>query len=204
VVLVAVVMALAAVVAAVRGGRPARLAHLPLRRTRLLASATGSYLLGVVAGSLWAPAHAALLVATAGFVGLFVWLNRAVPGLVLIGLGMAANALVVVANGAMPVSLDAAERVGLRATDLRLDTNPRHEAVGSGTRVALLGDVVPFALPGRSQVVSPGDVAVAAGAGLALYAGMTGTAALRPARRRQVAVRASTRASDSTTLGSYS
>jgi hypothetical protein len=197
-------MLLAAAMALACGGRPARLARLHLHRARLLASATGAYLLGVAAGSLWAPAHAALLVATAGFVGLFVWLNRAVPGLALVGLGMAANALVVVANAAMPVSLEAAERAGLRAADLDLDADPRHEAVGPGTRLGLLGDVVPFALPGRAQVVSPGDVAVAAGAGLALYAGLTGTASARPRRGRQPAVRASTRARDSTTLGSYS
>ena len=37
-----------------------------------------------------------------------------------------------------------------------------------------LGDTIPVALPNLGQAVSPGDVLVAAGAGLTVYAGMRG------------------------------
>ena len=53
--------------------------------------------------------------------------------------------------------------------------DPRHELVDASTLLPWLGDVVPVALPGLGQAVSPGDVLIAAGAGLLLYAGMGGT-----------------------------
>lgn len=197
--LVLVVLALAALVAVAQGGRPERLAGLRLRRARLVGSATGAYLLGALLARWWPPAHVVLLTAAAGFAGLFVWLNRRVPGLLLIGLGLVANALVVVLNGAMPVSVRAAEQAGMAPAELDLPGDRRHEPLGETTLLPWLADTVPFALPVAPQVVSAGDVLVAAGAGLALYTGMT-----RHRTPAQPRVRASTRARDSTTSGSYS
>jgi hypothetical protein len=72
-------------------------------------------------------------------------------------------------NGAMPVSLNALIRAGVGNATI---TDPRHELSDAATRLPWLGDVVPVALPGLGQAVSPGDVLIAAGAGLLLYAGM--------------------------------
>ncbi len=73
----------------------------------------------------------------------------------------------------MPVSAAALARAGSRGVFV---DDPRHELVDSRHHVLpWLGDVVPVALPGVGQAVSPGDVLIAAGAGLLLYAGMGGT-----------------------------
>ena len=52
---------------------------------------------------------------------------------------------------------------------------PSHELSDAATRLPWLGDVVPVALPGLGQAVSAGDVLIAAGAGLLLYAGLGGS-----------------------------
>jgi hypothetical protein len=70
----------------------------------------------------------------------------------------------------MPVSPEAAARAGLDVLDT---LDGRHELAASGTRLAPLGDVVPVPLPLRPEVVSPGDVLVAAGLGQLLVLGMT-------------------------------
>ena len=73
------------------------------------------------------------------------------------------------------------------------------EPTGPDSGSAALGDVVPVALPLRPQVVSPGDVLVAAGVGLLLVtAGRAGAQTPRRAERSTVLD------SESTTVGSYS
>jgi hypothetical protein len=89
----------------------------------------------------------------------------------LLATGFTCNALVVALNGAMPVSLATLARAGITG----FSEDPRHELVDTTTRLHWLGDVVPVALPGLGQAVSPGDVLIAAGAGLLLYSGMGGT-----------------------------
>jgi hypothetical protein len=90
----------------------------------------------------------------------------------------------------------AAANAGLNRSDLHLDEDAMREPVTSSTRLPWLGDVVPVALPWRPQVVSAGDVLVAAGVGLLLVAARGQT----PRR----AVRSTVLDSDSTTVGSYS
>jgi hypothetical protein len=48
----------------------------------------------------------------------------------------------------------------------------RHELEGPRTRLRPLGDVIPVPLPLRPEVVSPGDVLVAAGLGQLVVLGM--------------------------------
>ena len=197
-VLVLVVAALAGAAAVLTGG--ARLSRLRLRAVRLLVAAAM-----VQAGtSVLAPgsslARGAALVLTAVLVGLFLIGNRQLPGTALIGLGLLFNVLVITANGAMPVSLTAAARVGMTAADLGLAADGLREPVTASTRLALLGDVVPVALPLRAQVVSPGDVLVAAGVGLLL---VTAGAPVRAQTVRRE-VRSTSLERDSTTSGSYS
>lgn len=194
-VLVLLVAALALLAATLVGGP--RLAQVRLRAVRLLVVAAAVQL----GTSAFAPesglARAVALVMTTLLVGLFVYGNRAVAGAPLIGAGLLLNVIVVAANGAMPVSVSAAEDAGLTRAALGLEEDAMREPVGDGTRLVLLGDVVPLTLPWRAQVVSPGDVLVAAGVGLLLV-----SAGGRQGPRR--AVRSTALESESTTMGSYS
>jgi hypothetical protein len=195
VVLVLVVAVLALTAAALTGG--AGLRQVRLRAIRLLVAAAVVQLgtSTLVPGS--GVARGAALALTALLVGLFVYGNWRVAGTPLIGLGLLLNVVVVTANAAMPVSVDAAGRAGLTRAELALGEDAMRERSTPSTRLSWLGDVVPVALPWRPQVVSPGDVLVAAGVGLLLVA----------ARSRQTpsrARRSTDLASESTTIGSYS
>ena len=205
-VLVLVVAVVALVVVAFTG--PARLTRIRLRAVRLL---VGAAVIQVTTSTLMpelAAARGVALVLTTVLVGLFLIGNARLPGVPLIALGLLLNVAVITVNGAMPVSAAAASRAGLSRADLHLDHDAMREPLRSGTRLGSLGDVVPVAMPRWPQVVSPGDVLVAAGVGLMLV-----TAGLRrPRSRRQLeaaqtpsrAVRSTVLDSVSTTRGSYS
>lgn len=177
--LVLLVMLLAAVLALATGGRFSHLTHLQLAGTRWLLAAGAAQLVGALFGG---TSYALFLLVSAGLVAVFLAANRSQPGVALLAAGFAANALVVLLNGAMPVSADALARAGLdvSAADLLLD--PRHEHVGDATRLPWLGDTIPLALPGLGQAVSVGDILIAAGAGLMLYTAMRHPSTVRPAQ----------------------
>jgi hypothetical protein len=171
--LVAVVVASAVLVGWAAGGSLDALARLRLPAAGLVPAALAVQALGALAGLAGAPAgpsYALGLAVSALLVGLFLARARRVPGLGLVTLGLALNALVVAANGAMPVSASAAARAGAESGALASDL--RHEPLDAGTRLPLLADVVPVALPLRPEVVSPGDVLVAAGLGRLVVVGM--------------------------------
>lgn len=163
-----------------RGGSLDRLGGLPLRARRLVVAALAAQVAGAVVGG---PFYAVGLVLSAGLVVAFLSRNRGVRGTGLVALGLAANALVVGVNGAMPVSAQAAGRAGVGVQDLLVGADARHELAGAGTRLRPLGDVIPVPLPWRPEVVSPGDVLVAAGLGQLVALGMVGAggAPRRPA-----------------------
>jgi len=183
VLLVLIVVLTALALGRLAGGTPARLASLPLHRRRLVVLALVAQLLGAVVGG---PAYTLGLGASAVLVVVFLAGNRGLPGTGLIALGLLANALVVGANGAMPVSAEAAGRAGTGTGALVAGTDPRHELAGRQTRLAWLADVVPVPLPRFPLVVSPGDVLAAAGAGQLVVAGMLRQ---RPAPRLPVVTR---------------
>ena len=149
------------------GGSLDRLGGVLLRRRRLVALALLSQLAGTLVGG---PFYAVGLVASAVLVACFLAVNRGLRGTGLVALGLLANALVVGANGAMPVSTAAAARAGV--ADPAGVPDPRHEPADRRTRLPWLGDVVPLPLPGRPEVVSPGDVLVAAGLAQLVVGGM--------------------------------
>lgn len=171
-----------------RGGSLDRLGHLPLRQKRLVVGALLLQVLGGLAGGWRYPLGLAL---SALLVAVFLVLNRGLRGTGLIAAGLLLNALVVGVNGAMPVSADAMGRARLSTQDILSGADPRHELIDDRTRLGLIADRVPVYLPGHPEIVSTGDVLVAAGLAELVVVGMgTGAGA---ARRRPRALRSTGR-----------
>ncbi len=107
----------------------------------------------------------------------FVWANRDLRGVVLLGIGGALNAAAIAANGGvMPASPRAVATAGLTHVAGRA----HNSAVVEGADLAFLGDV--FALPAgmpMANVFSVGDIILFA-AGVLIIHGLTGASALRP------------------------
>jgi hypothetical protein len=163
-----VVILVACLVGAARGGSLHTLSQLHLRSWPLVFAALLAQAAGAFSGS--AAAYVLGMVVSAVLVTVFVVRNRALPGMALIATGFVLNALVVLANGAMPVSQEAADRVGISTVGLYRHVDAKHEIVDSETRLEALADVIPVPLPGPlkhgSNVVSAGDVVLAAGIGV--------------------------------------
>jgi Family of unknown function (DUF5317) len=176
--LVLVVLVAALALGGACGGSLERLGALPLRTRRLVVLALLAQVAGALLGGVAYPVGLGLgaLLALA-----FLARNRGARGAGLVGLGVVANALVVGVNGAMPVSLEAGLRAGVTVQPVLLGQDPRHELLGEQTRLPLLADVVPVPLPLAPQVVSPGDVLVAAGLGQLVLLGMRGGRPGQPA-----------------------
>jgi hypothetical protein len=169
--LVLVVLLCALALGWARGGSLDRLGSLPLRSRRLVVGALLAQVAGTFVGG---PFYPVGLVVSAALVVAFLVRNRGIRGTGLVALGLTANALVVGANGAMPVSPQAAARAGVGVQDLLVGADARHELADDGSRLLWLADVVPVPLPLRPEVVSPGDVLVAAGLGQLVALGMVG------------------------------
>ena len=164
-----VVLTVALLVGWLGGGSLTRLGGVVLRRRRLVVAALFVQAFGTVLGG---PLYPLALVASAVLVVAFLALNRGLRGTGLVALGLLANALVVGANGAMPVSLDASARAGVSTQALLTGADLRHESSDRRTRLPWLADVVPVPLPVRAEVISPGDVLVAAGLAQLVVVGM--------------------------------
>jgi hypothetical protein len=102
----------------------------------------------------------ALVLASFASVFVFAALNWRLPGMTLVALGALANLAVIVANGAMPVSLEAARRAGLE-DPFGAGTKGAHEPLTDASRLRFLADIIP--LRAGSNVVSVGDVLIWAG-----------------------------------------
>jgi hypothetical protein len=167
--LVLLVLVVSLAVGWLAGGRVANLGHVELRAPWLvfLAVAAQLALAGLAAAGvtgtlvsrpLLAGSHLALL----GFIAL----NRYRPGMLLVLVGLALNAAVIVANGAMPVSGEALLALGGPAV-----VEPgKHQLLTEVTRLPLLADLLP--VPVLRSVVSVGDIILAAGVGILVVAQM--------------------------------
>jgi hypothetical protein len=164
-----VVIACALLVGRLTGGRLGHLGHLDLRYGVLVVLAVLVQLGGGLAGG---TAYPLGLVVSVLLVAVFLGFNRSVPGVALVALGLLANALVVGLNGAMPVSAWASGEARISTQDLLTGADPRHELATASTALRPLGDVIPVLMPGRPEVVSPGDVLIAAGLGQLVVVGM--------------------------------
>lgn len=157
------VVVVAVAVSYLRGGRLTRLAEAPLRATWLLLVGLGLQVAVDVAAARGALGDAS----TAGWLLLLVsqllvlaWVvaNHHLPGTVLIALGLAMNAVVIAANGAMPVSPAALAALG---ADPGVVPAGKHTLLTEGTRLPWLADILP--VPLLRVVISAGDIVLAAG-----------------------------------------
>ncbi len=164
-------IALGLLLAVLLGGRPSRLADLPLRRGwAVWLSLAGQVVLfspfgGRVPAELFEPLH----LATYGLLFLFAAANIRMLALVPLLLGMASNAVAIFANGGrMPVSRAAWEAAGLSEAE-------GSNVVVGGDRLPFLGDVfaLPDALP-LTNVFSVGDILIGIGAAAFIVSVSTG------------------------------
>lgn len=90
----------------------------------------------------------------------FVYLNRQYLFIVLMGIGFLLNAIPIFLNGgSMPVSLETCRKVGLVVNLTKLGM---YNAINSGTKLWILGDIIPKNFITR-EVISIGDIVIAVG-----------------------------------------
>jgi MFS family permease len=151
------------------GGRLMALAELQMERAwTLFAAISIQVLIVTVIPDHLTAIHPFIHVGTYFLVAVFLFSNRTVPGLWLIGLGGALNLTAIVANGGtMPASASALASAGLVV-------NTPGEFINSGVvaapNLAFLGDI--FATPSWlpfANVFSIGDVAIVLGAAIAVH-----------------------------------
>ena len=162
------------------GGRLGQVGSVRFRRTGWLAVALlmQVVVLQVLHTRLPTAAAAGIHLASYGAAGLFVWSNRAIPGLWLIGLGGASNLIAIGANGGvMPASPAAQAAAGLTASG-----GFENSAAVADARLSFLGDVFawPDPLP-LANVFSIGDVLLLAGVAVLVHQ-VGGSRALRRLR----------------------
>ena len=169
------------VVSLVTGGRPERLARVSIRWAWLapLVFAAQAYLIYYPASRAEGllSIRALVMVISYGLLIPLMWVNRCLPGMKLIALGLALNFTVMLANGGyMPITREALTQSGL--AHLILGEQPGARVLNTkdvllprdATRLWWLSDifVIPPSAP-ISGVFSVGDVVIAAGAFWFLY-----------------------------------
>lgn len=161
--LVVTTLVIAVAVSYARGGRLRRVADVPLRLTWLLFLGVALQVgVDLAAGrELLADAgpggYTLLLLSQLLVVG-WVAANWHLPGILLVTLGLLLNAIVIGANGAMPVSPRAMDALGLGP----LEVPPgKHTLLTDATRVPWLADIIP--VPPLRTIISIGDIVLAVG-----------------------------------------
>lgn len=175
-------VAIGAVVAALlTGGSWQGFSNLHVRRPWLVLAAIVVQALGAeLAGHLSRDWYVAGLAASAATALVFCLSNLRLAGLSLITLGLTLNAIVVGLNASMPVSIFSASRADVSIGTISVGEDPRHSIAGIGTTWRSLGDTIPVPLPLTPEVVSPGDVLVAAGIAELLFVTMRRKRESRP------------------------
>jgi hypothetical protein len=119
----------------------------PVLVAGVIARAVAPFLAGLALGTSVAGLTLVVLVA---------FVNRAIPGVWLIGVGSLLNEVVILANGGMPVDPQA-----LAASGKPPPSDGLHVILGPDTRLSLLADVL--LAPVVNNIYSVGDVVLAVG-----------------------------------------
>jgi hypothetical protein len=135
------------------GGRLTRLADIRLRGTWIPIGALAVQVVITVIAADGSPvAHRAAYIATYVLIGAFLWFNRRLPGIKVIGLGAFLNGLTIVLNGGvMPASLTAQQLAGLH-----IGTGFQNSESLAHPLLPWLGDIIPWPGP-LPNVLSAGD-----------------------------------------------
>lgn len=163
---VALVLGFATVVALARGGHLANFTDIRLRLWWLLP--LGFAMQAVTeffpSGASWShPVGVGLVLASYGPLLALAALNRDMPGMWLVGVGVLMNFTVIAANSGMPVLTEAALVAGGFNDSVTLVTDFKHVVMGPTSNLTFLGDVIPLRIFGQGQVISLGDVFLAVG-----------------------------------------
>lgn len=157
------VLILALVTIPLAGGRLARLADIELRHLWAVGAAIGLQILIIsVFPDRYEWSHVPLHLASYVFAGWFVWANRRLPAMVVIGAGALCNAIAIVANsGVMPASPTAMRAAGLSTEEGGF----ANSAAVEDPNLLFLGDIfsIPDSWPIIDNVFSVGDVLIAIG-----------------------------------------
>jgi Family of unknown function (DUF5317) len=108
--------------------------------------------------------HKAVHIATYVLIGVFLWSNRRLPGVKVIGLGAFLNALVITVNGGQMAASRAAERLA----GLHLGAGFENSAPLAHPHLLWLGDVIPWPGP-LPNVLSVGDCLIYIGTLILLH-----------------------------------
>lgn len=164
------------------GGRIERLAQVEFKRGYLVLIALGTQMLIFSSwGEGWAEILAwrsALYLLSLLLLIVAFWLNRRVPGMALLGVGLLLNSAVILANeGRMPVALEALKAAGMADSRAEFESMPSANStlMGENTPLWFLGDI--FAVPKQiplANVFSVGDVLVGLGGAWFIFANMRG------------------------------
>jgi hypothetical protein len=155
------VVAIALLVGWIRGGKLGNLTEVRVRVWWMLLFGFG---LQLIAGFLPSEQHdlaVGLILASYLPLLLFVWLNRAMNGLWIAGIGILMNFTVIVLNSGMPVLPEAVQLAGGSES---FSLGAKHVLLDSGSRLPFLADIIP--LP--QSVLSLGDLFLAIGIGVFL------------------------------------
>jgi MFS transporter, DHA3 family, macrolide efflux protein len=111
-----------------------------------------------------------------GLLVVTLWLNRSQPGMLIAMVGVALNALAILLNGGwMPVYLPALAVAGIEPSELSPTFHvalPETLDLEFLLRGGPIGDVLPLPLPLLANVISVGDVLLAAGVAWLLFTGV--------------------------------
>jgi hypothetical protein len=147
------------------GGNLGRLASVRIRGVWVPVAALGIQVVIVTIAPDGHPAvHKAVHIATYVLVGVFLWCNRRLPGIKVIGLGAFLNALVITINGGQMAASATAERLA----GLHPGAGFQNSAQLAHPLLPWLGDIIPWPGP-LPNVLSVGDCLIYVGTMVLLH-----------------------------------
>lgn len=178
------VLVIAVLASWIRGGRLHRIAHAEIRAGWVLFVGVAIQLgVDVAAGRGVLPdagvAGWSLLLSSQVLVVAFLLANRRLPGVWLVAIGLALNAVVIAANRAMPVDPAAIAAIGLEGATV---PPGKHTLLTAETHLPWLADIIPVSW--LRSIVSVGDLVLAAGLLPMTHALMTSPPPRRSTGRR--------------------